>query len=367
MAINPKDYKAVAQNLKVNKKNMREFLFDFRINEKRYRKIETLIERTGWNKKEYEREAQLLLINYRKSIETNTGNLQITSNTKLNELWELYFQTLDKSTSWTFTKESFYKRYLKDPLGKKKLDSIQEHHIMAIIRHLQAEGMATRTVNTTLEILRPLFDFAIKNKALRDNPTRFIVLKKDNTKKIVINGAEMFKRIFEGINDYYSSQPFYRALFLFGFTGRRKGEILKLKWENIDLDNNYYWIEDTKNNEKQKYELPHFIKEALLQIPDTHIGLVFKSPVTGRMLENTDGQMNKLKKHLEMPELTLHYMRNVLVSALAERGTEAITLSGMLGHRDATTINKYLSLSYHNSSKKGNATMGQIIDAEVVE
>ena len=367
MAINPKDYKAVAQNLKVNKKNMREFLFDFRVNEKRYRKVELFTERTGWNKKDYEREAQLLLIDYRKKVEANTGNLQITSNTKLNELWELYFQTLDKSTSWTFTKESFYNRYLKEALGKKKIDSIQEHHIMAIIRHLQAEGMATRTVNTTLEILRPLFDFAIKNKALRDNPTRFIVLKKDNTKKIVINGAEMFKRIFEGINDYYSTQPFYRALFLFGFTGRRKSEILKLKWENMDLDNNYYWIEDTKNNEKQKYELPHFIKEALLQIQDTRTGLVFKSPVTGRMLENTDGQMNKLKKHLEMPELTLHYMRNVLVSALAERGTEAITLSGMLGHRDATTINKYLSLSYHNSSKKGNATMGQIIDAEVVE
>ena len=227
--------------------------------------------------------------------------------------------------------------------------------------------MATRTVNTTLEILRPLFDFAIKNKALRDNPTRFIVLKKDNTKKIVINGAEMFKRIFEGINDYYSTQPFYRALFLFGFTGRRKSEILKLKWENMDLDNNYYWIEDTKNNEKQKYELPNFIKEALLQIQDTRTGLVFKSPVTGRMLENTDGQMNKLKKHLEMPELTLHYMRNVLVSALAERGTEAITLSGMLGHKDPSTIRHYLSLSYHNSSKKGNATMGQIIDAEVIE
>lgn len=367
MAINLNDYKRVAQNLKVNKKNMREFLFDFRVSEKRYRKVELFTERTGWNKKDYEREAQLVLIDYRKKVEANTGNLQITSNTKLNELWELYFKTLDKSTSWTFTKESFYNRYLKEALGKKKIDSIQEHNIMAIIRQLQTDGMATRTVNTTLEILRPLFDFAIKNKALRDNPTRFIVLKKDNTKKIVINGAEMFKRIFEGINDYYSTQPFYRALFLFGFTGRRKSEILKLKWENIDLDNNYYWIEDTKNNEKQKYELPHFIKEALLQIQDAHTGLVFKSPVTGRMLENTDGQMNKLKKHLEMPELTLHYMRNVLVSALAERGTEAITLSGMLGHRDATTINKYLSLSYHNSSKKGNATMGQIIDAEVVE
>lgn len=368
MAINLNDYKKTKfKNLKVNKNNKREYLFDFRENGVRYRKVETLAERTGWKQKEHDDYAYEVLNEYRRNIKTNTGDIKITSNTKLNELWELYFQNLDKSTSWTFTKESFYNRYLKEALGKKKIDSIQEHHIWAIIRPLQTDGMATRTVNTSLEILRPLFDFAIKNKALRDNPTRFIILKKDNTKKIVINGAEMFKRIFEGINDYYSNQPFYRALFLFGFTGRRKGEILKLRWENMDLDNNYYWIEDTKNNEKQKYELPNFIKEALLQIADTRTGLVFKSPVTGRMLENTDGQMNKLKKHLEMPELTLHYMRNVLVSALAERGTEAITLSGMLGHRDATTINKYLSLSYHNSSKKGNATMGQIIDAEVVE
>ena len=36
MAINPKDYKSVAQNLKLNKKNIREFLFDFRVNEKQH-------------------------------------------------------------------------------------------------------------------------------------------------------------------------------------------------------------------------------------------------------------------------------------------------------------------------------------------
>ena len=147
MAINSNDYKKVAQNLKVNKKNMREFLFDFRVNEKRYRKIELFTERTGWNKKDYEREAQLLLIDYRKKVEANTGNLQITSNTKLNELWELYFQTLDKSTSWTFTKESFYKRYLKEALGKKKIDSIQEHNIMAIISVRRSAKLGSRKCN----------------------------------------------------------------------------------------------------------------------------------------------------------------------------------------------------------------------------
>jgi len=367
MSINLKNYKTASKNIKIHKSNIREFLFDFRIDGTRYRKVLTIHERSGWNKADYVRQAQTELVEFRRQTETNIGGTTIDPSTKLDVAYEMWSKTLDHSKRWTATKMSFYERYLKEPLGSKKLDTIQEHHIWTIIRKMQSEEMATRTINTTLEILKPLFDFCIKNKAIRDNPTRFIVLKKENTKKIVTNGSEMFRLIFEGINDYYATQPFYRALFLFGFTGRRKSEILKLEWNNVDTENGYYWIEDTKNGSKQKYELPLFIKESIMQIPNTRTGLVFKSPVTGRMMDNIDRQMGRLKQHLNMPELTLHYMRNVLVSALAEQGTEAITLSGVLGHRDATTINKYLSLNHFNSSQKGNVTIGHIIDAEVIE
>ena len=90
MAINPNDYKKTKfKNLKVNKNNKREYLFDFRENGVRYRKVETLAERTGWKQKEHDDYAYELLNEYRRNIKTNTGNLQITSNTKLNELWEL--------------------------------------------------------------------------------------------------------------------------------------------------------------------------------------------------------------------------------------------------------------------------------------
>lgn len=365
MAINLHDYTRIAKNLRINNTNKKEFLFDFRIEGKRYRKIVVLGDRPEWNKTLYIREAQSLLIDYQRSIEIGTGNLTINQATKLNELWELYYQTLDQNNGWTKTKKSFYERYLQNSLGKKKIGDIQEHQVVAVIRELQSQQLATRTINTTLEILRPLFDFAIKNKVLQDNPTRFIQLKKDNVKKIVTNATETFKCIFEGIINFYKDNPFYCALFLFGFTGRRKSEILKLQWKNIDFENNYYWIEDTKNNEHQKYVLPSFISVQLLKIQDTKIGLVFKSPITGAQLENTDRQMARLKSFLKMPELTLHYMRNVLVSALAEQGTEAITLSGILGHKDATTINKYLSLSYHTSSKKGLETIDKIIDVNI--
>ena len=69
--------------------------------------------------------------------------------------------------------------------------------------------------------------------------------------------GKLHKKIFTGINAYYHDDPFYRALFLFGFTGRRKSEILNLKWENIDFKHNYYSIEDIKTDDQQKYQLPH--------------------------------------------------------------------------------------------------------------
>jgi hypothetical protein len=60
-------------------------------------------------------------------------------------------------------------------------------------------------------------------------------------------------------------------------------------------------------------------------------------------------------------------MRNILVSMLAEQQTEAITLSGILGHKDVNTINKYLSINHYNSGQIGLNKINDVLDAEVME
>jgi integrase len=242
-------------------------------------------------------------------------------------------------------------------------------HVESIISKMDKQhSLSKRTQKGIIEILNPIFKYALKNKMMEENPIEFMSVKVGSQKKIVTNAGALFHKVYTGVNEYYHDNPYYRALFLFAFTGRRKSEILKMKWENIDFNNNYYWIEETKNADTQLFPLPEFIKTPLLEIKSNRAGYVFESPIIlGKPLKDITRQMNQLKKHIGVDNLTLHYMRNILVSALAEQSTEAITLSGILGHKDINTINKYLSNSTMKSGLKGLETIDNILDVEVME
>jgi len=309
------------------------------------------------------RSANKLLETYKTDIEEG---YTLSNKITLDKLFELSFKDT-KETDWKTIKESIYKRYIKKSLGNKPIETIKPMHINKIINDMHKQGLSPRTQKSVLEVLKPMFKYALENKMIKEAPTSYINVKIPSQKRIVTNATALFNQVYRGIISYYQDEPFYQALFLFGFTGRRKSEILNLKWENIDFTNSYYWIEDTKNDDKQKYELPLIVRTPLEQIKDDRKGLVFKSPVTGGEIQNTDRQMRQLKKHTGIENLSMHYMRNILVSMLAEQHTEAIVLSGILGHKDVNTINKYLSINHFKSSQEGLKTVSDVLDVEVVE
>ena len=380
----------------------------------------------GYSKKDKltPKSANKLLEAYKTDIENGYTS---SNKMKLDELFTLYFENT-KDTKWNEIKKSIYARYIKKPLGNKAIENIKPMQIKKIINDLDKQGLKARTQKTVLEVLKPMFKFALENRMIKEVPTSAINVKVPNQKKIVTGATELFNQVYKTITTYYQDEPYYQALFLFGFTGRRIGEVLSLKWENVDFINDYYWIEETKTDDKQKYPLPPYIKAQLLKIIDTRRGLVFKSPITGKQVTNYDRQMRQLKKQMalmycndnplyqayavlktrdktdtylmglkwddklsediqeilsrytgaksglvfenlikdKMDKLSPHYMRNILVSMLAEQHTEAIVLSGILGHKDVNTINKYLSINHYKSGIDGLKKIDDILDVEII-
>jgi integrase len=241
----------------------------------------------------------------------------------------------------------------------KPVVALRQLHIKEVIKSQEDKGLAPRTIKQTLEILNPAFKSAIANRLIQFNPLDGIKIKLPKTKKIVTDATKRLTEIYNAITTEFEDNPFYQALYLFALQGRRKSEILNLKWEDVNLDQNYYILRNTKNNEEQKIFLPPRIKNLLLQLNNS-TEYVFTSGRTNSKMVNINKVTARLKKRLGC-DFTLHYLRNVIVSAMAEQGLDAIHLSGALGHNNAHTIDKYLTLNYLKGSELASKTIDKII------
>jgi len=366
MAIKKSDFILIGENLYIQKNYSKDkptkFLFDFTCSKKRYRKVIT-IDNPLWDKRTRINEAKRKLQEFKEEIRQNK---KPDENITINQLFNLYIKNRP-DTKWNNKKRYYYDKYIKDVLGNKKVAHLKPFEIENLLKQMEQKGYKPRTQKLILEVLKPLYKFALINSIVKDDPTKFINVKIPPQKKIVINATEKLKAIYEAITTIYKDDPYYQALFLFGFTGRRKSEVLNLKWEHIDLINGYYWLPNTKPNQQQRYSLPNKIKDLLLSIPiGDRKGLVFKSPVTGNKLININRQVKRLKDYLQIPEFSYHYMRNVLVSALAEKGLDTPHLSGILGHTDINTINKYLTNNTFKSSEEAYKGIEKILEVSFI-
>ena len=362
MAIDQSEYiQTKEKNIKVHKKNKLKFLFDFRVDGKRYRRF-FISEAIASTPKDLLSSARIELEKQKKMI--RSGEVDIKMN--VSKLYDLY-ESKNKESEWEDKKRRFFDLYIKDDIGSIQLDKLRPFHIEDIIRKMEKKGYSPRTCRSILETVNPLFKFAMKNNFMKDSPSKLITVEVPSQKKKVDDGLDSFRKLYKGIMSLYSDNPRYRALFLFAWMGRRKSEIFDLQWENINFDKNYYWILDTKSGEDQKFPLPPVIKEALLAMYSNREGRVFKSRGKTGRISSVDHQVQQLKKETGIKKLTLHYMRNILVTALSDESMEAVNLSGMLGHRDINTINKYLSNSTMKSGLKGLETIDSILDVEIIK
>jgi len=352
MAINPNEYpNKVKTGLKADKAFIR-FYYRFSMHGKSYKGIIDTSSKSAWGKRDRVGFAEGELERIKRSKKEGV----LSDNITLDAFMAKHFDLLP-DTGWTKTKKSHYERYISPNIGKKAVVSIRQLHIKDVIAYQERVGLSARTVKQTVEILNPAFKEAIANRLIVYNPMDGIKVKREKTKKIVSNATDELVRIYKAIDEEFADDPFYYALYMFAWQGRRKSEILNIRW--TDIGENYYVLRDTKSGEEQKIFLPDVIKGKLeLFRMDTEY--VFTSRRTGTRMVNIEKTTKRLKKRLG-ESFSLHYLRNVIVSAMAESGLESIYLSGALGHSDPNTITKYLTMNYLKGSELASSLIEQVI------
>ncbi len=363
------------KGLKANK-DYTKFHYRFKSNGKEYYKTIDYNNKawtTAVRKREARREAEL----YKENKLTEIEN-PFNPDTNLNFIAEQYFENKCTPSQWTTARIRLYELYIKPHIGTKKVSKIIENDINKIRKSMETKGYSKQNENgcsirsiekVLLQTLKPILEYADSNGALTKRvPPITIPNRKKKQKKIVTNGTEKISLLYNAIQARYKNDPFYRALFMFALFGRRWNEIASLEWCDIELDSNKYTIRSINNKVSidQTYDLPIVIKAPLLEIQDTK-GIVFKSPITGYKLHSPRKQLMKIKEDTKIEELTMHYFRHILVTALGETGTTATVLSASLGHTKAETVDEYYrTINHLKGSQDANKQLENIINVEVI-
>ena len=125
----------------------------------------------------------------------------------------------------------------------------------------KAQGRKPETINKELGILRRMFNLAIEWKIINANPIEGMkLLKSPKFKPRVLKNWE-FQKL------YSTSSPHFKPILLCAYmTGMRRSEIAKLKWENIDFEDRYIYVIETKNDEFRSIPINNMLFKTLIDL-----------------------------------------------------------------------------------------------------
>ncbi len=327
--------------------------------------------RKSWVKKDRIKNIKIELEKFRDLIEKKASG-DITLDTKLDEVAALWFTLSRNNTNWTTELRNGYDLYVKPDLGNIALGRITQTRVDMLRKKMEGgsisdskqtvNGCSGRTIKKILnQTLLPILRYGIANGADVRIPTIRAVPIAD--KKEVVNPVGKFKSLYTAILTRYADIPFYRGMFLLALYGRRWNEIATLETGDVDFLANTYTIRATNSKTKKEitYDLPPVVAGALLEL-DADTGLIFKSPVTGKKPWSPKKQLQHLKSDTGIEELTMHYFRHIVSSALADVGSSMELAADMLGHSNTKiTAAHYVTKNKLKSSSKANKLLDEVI------
>ena len=259
----------------------------------------------------------------------------------INRVWETYEAQREKTRSINADR-SRYQLYLKKPLGNKEFKNLVPIDIDRLrIKYLKKKS--PQTVKHILGIIKRLHYFSIKENFAPGLSFTIKMPEVDN-KKTENLSSEQITALLNAINESKHIIPgaMMKAAL---FTGMRRGEILRLMWDDIDFERSCIFIHDSKSRISQKIPLNEATRQIFTALPRTS-KYVFPGR-GGRQRSTVTREVNAIKHAAGLPKdfRPLHGLRHTYASVLASSGqVDMYTLQKLLTHKSPQMTQRYAHL-----------------------
>ena len=274
--------------------------------------------------------------------------------------------TVRKSTQNGY--RNYCSNYIKPALGSKKITSVTTADIQKMYTKLKKDGrvhahpqmgyaLSGTTVRGVHTTLHSAMKAAVREHLIPINPTEGVIVpKKERLPKRILTDEEMGIFMAEIKKDTLWHDFFYVEM----TTGLRRGEICGLKWSDFDeasstlsicrtlhQENGKPEIGDTKTTKgRRRIVLPPSTAQVLLErkkcAQSEWIFPNFLKPELPIDPSSAYRHMKGILQRAGLPDIRFHDLRHTFATHALTSGVDAKTLSGILGHTNASfTLDTY--------------------------
>jgi len=196
------------------------------------------------------------------------------------------------------------------------------------------------TVTKELNVLKHLLGLTVEWEIIPINPAQNVKPPKPSAGRVRYLQPTELKVLLEACPLWL--QP---IVALAVCTGMRRGEILGLRWLDIDLNNNRILLPQTKNGDGRIVYLNQAAQSALMSLPYNDETSSTDKPFANITLDQVSVSFHRICARVGIADFRFHDLRHTAASWLRMSGADIHTVALLLGHKDLRMAARYQHLS----------------------
>lgn len=205
----------------------------------------------------------------------------------------------------------------------------------------RSKEVSPATTNRALATLKCVFNRAIAwGKFQGVNPVKGIKFLNENNTRLRYLEKEEIVKLLKHCRGHLSP-----VVVIALNTGMRKGEILNLKWHDIDFRRGIIYLLRTKNNERREIPMNEAVRIALIKVrkhPDSPYVFCNKK---GQPFFDVRTSFSRAIKKAGITNFRFHDLRHTFASHLVMSGVDLNTVRELMGHKSLEMTLRYAHLS----------------------
>jgi integrase len=212
------------------------------------------------------------------------------------------------------------------------------------------------TINRELGCLRTLLNKAVDWGKLEVNPMARVRRLKEPPPRERFLTQEEARRLVDGAG------PRLKPIVVVALgTGMRRGEILALKWADLDFVRGLISIMMSKSGKPRKVPMNGVVAEALSAVPRRG-EFVFMNGEPGQSITTIKSAFGAACAAAKITGFRIHDLRHTFASRALEAGADLVSVSKILGHSSIAMTAKYLHAS-GEGQRRAAELMGSFLDS----